>query len=313
MSGILLAADLGGSHVEYGLVRDASLLASGRFPVRKTCLELVLAELEKEVRSLISRQSVTHEELEGVAVGICAIVDGDSKVKAANGKYEDGVGFSFPQWAMKTFGLQGKAENDTRMALLGEHFAGAARGSDDAMLMTLGTGIGGAVMLGGKLMRSGSDKAGGLAGHLGVDWQGRVCTCGNRGCAEAEASTVALDAICREHHAFAKSVLSRTDGAIDFEQLFAAADAGDQLAAEVLARCVGVWSALTVTLIHAYDPQVMVFGGGVMRRADWILPQIREYVERYAWAEKDSVRIVATELGASAALLGAVPLLRGVA
>jgi glucokinase len=138
-------------------------------------------------------------QMAGVAVGICAIVHEDGSILAANGKYDDGVGFNFVRWCETEFGLPCKAENDTRLALIGEHFAGAAKGFDDAVLVTLGTGIGGAVVLGGKLLRSGSHKAGGLAGHLGVDWKGRICTCGNRGCAEAEASTGALDAICREH------------------------------------------------------------------------------------------------------------------
>jgi glucokinase len=83
------------------------------------------------------------------------------------------------------------------------------------------------------------------------------------------------------------------------------------VALEVLNYCIGVWSALTVSLIHAYDPQIILFGGGVMRRQELILPGIRDYVARHAWQGMEPVRIVPAVLDASAALLGALPLLRG--
>jgi len=306
-----MALDIGGSHVEYGIVCRDRLLAKDTIAVQCTSLTALLPQLEAGLHALARQSGMYPTQMVGVAVGICAIVHEDGSILATNGKYDDGVGFNFPRWCETRFGLPCKAENDTRLALIGEHFAGAAKGFDDAVLVTLGTGIGGAVVLGGKLLRSGSRKAGGLAGHLGVDWKGRACTCGNRGCAEAEASTVSLNAICREHAGYGRSVLAETMGAIDFETLFAAVDAEDAVACEVLEHCVGIWAALTVTLIHAYDPQVIVFGGGVMQRQEWILPRIREHVDRHAWAQKGSVSIVPSLLGPAAALLGALPLLQG--
>jgi len=115
-----------------------------------------------------------------------------------------------------------------------------------------------------------------------------------------------LDAICRELKDFSKSTLATATEAIDFHRLFDAADAGDALAQEVLDRCIGVWSALAVTLIHAYDPQIIVFGGGVMRRHEAILPRIREHVSRHAWAEPGSVKIVAGGAGVLCRAAGSV-------
>jgi glucokinase len=310
VSELAIGIDIGGSHVEYGFVRGSELLASETIPVREPLLKAVLPEVESGVRRLAGRLGLELHLMAGVALGICAIVDGANSLLATNGKYDDGVGFNFAQWSKSSFGLRCRAENDAGLALLGEHFAGAAWGFDDAVLITLGTGIGGAVMLNGKLLRSVGRKAGGLAGHLGVSWQGRICSCGNRGCAEAEASTASLDAICRDHESFAGSALSAAARTIDFRMLFEAADGGNTLAREVLDHCIGVWTSLTVSLIHAYDPQVLVFGGGVMHRQEAILPKIREHVGRHAWAEKDSVKIVPAMLGSSAALLGAFPLLR---
>ena len=309
MSEAAIAADIGGSHVEFGIVCEDRVLSSRTLEVREASIKVVLPKLEAGLRELLLEADVAQHAVVGVALGICAIADGTGSVLGANGKYDDGVGFDFAEWSKSSFGLPCRVENDTRLALLGEHFAGAAKGYDDAVLVTLGTGIGGAVILGGKLLTSSGHRAGGLAGHLGVAWNGRKCSCGNRGCAEAEASTSVLDAICRDTNGFEKSILATATEAINFRKLFDAADAGDALAHEILDRCIDVWSALSVTLIHAYNPQIIVFGGGVMLRHEAILPRIREHVSRHAWTEKDAVKIVPAALGSSAALLGALPLL----
>ncbi len=307
----MIGVDIGGSHVEYGVVGDGRVVLAESFSVKDTSLRTVVGELEVRIPALADKDGVRMSGVAGIAVGICALVEENESVLATNGKYDDGLGFDFMQWSKRRFGVRCRAENDTRLALLGEQFAGAARGYNDAVLITLGTGIGGAVMIGGKLLRSSGHRAGSLAGHLGVAWNGRLCSCGNRGCAEAEASTAALDAICREQDEFTGSALANADRLVDFRLLFEAIDAGDSLACRVLDRCIQVWSALTVSLIHAYDPKVIVFGGGVMRRQEAILPAIRRHVDRHAWAEPGSISIVTSALGSSATLLGGVPLLRG--
>jgi glucokinase len=305
-----IAIDMGGSHVKLGIVDEGGILAEDSLPVPCATLAAVLPQLNARIRALLAGCGIDARTMTGIGLGICAVADGNSSVLSANGKYDDAVGFDFARWAESTFGLPCVVENDTRLALLGEHSLGAARGFDDVVLVTLGTGIGGAVMLGGKLLRSRGHKAGGLAGHLVVAWNGRLCSCGNRGCAEAEASTTSLDEICRAHEGFAKSALASIENKIDFRTLFDAVDTGDSFAREVLDGSLRVWSALTVSLIHAYDPQVMVFGGGLMQRHESILPFVRDYVDRYAWTEKGSVSIVNSQLGSSAALFGALPLLR---
>jgi glucokinase len=310
MNEMAIAADIGGSHVGIGIQHEDRVIATETIRVRDTTLKAVLPELELAIRGLVAKAGVEMRQMTGVALGICAIADGASTVFAANGKYDDAVGFDFTRWSEASFGLTCRVENDSRLALLGEHFAGAAKGYDDAVMVTLGTGIGGAVMLGGKLLQSGGHKAGGLAGHLGVAWNGRTCSCGNRGCAETEGSTAFLDANCREREGFANSSLATAAKAIDFRMVFEAADAGDTFAQAVLDRCIGVWSALTVTLVHAYDPKVIVFGGEVMQRHESILSKIQKYVDRHTYGGSGSTKIVPAALGSSAALLGALPLLR---
>lgn len=311
MNELAAAVDIGGSHVEYGIVCGDGILASETMAVKDTSLRWVLQQLETRIPALAARCGTPMGTLSGLALGICTLVDRSGAVLSTNGKYSDGVGFDLSQWCERSFGLPFRAENDTRLALLGEHTAGAARGFDDAALVTLGTGVGGAVMLGGRLLRSRGCRAGALAGHLGVDWRGRQCSCGNRGCAEAESSTASLDHIAREQEGFAGSALADGAGPIDFRRLFAAVDVEDSLAQALLDRCIAVWSALAVSMIHAYDPQVIVFGGGVMERHEAILPALRAHVAAHAWMGEDGVAILPSALGASAALMGALPLLRG--
>ncbi len=311
MSELAIGVDVGGSHIACGILGDDRVLAFETISVKNARLSAVLPELESCIGSLLATWGGHPSAVSGMAVGICAVVDQTGSIAATNGKYDDGVGFNFARWSEQSFGLRCVVENDARLALLGEHHAGAAKGFADVVLVTLGTGIGGAVLLGGKLLRSEGGRAGGLAGHLGVDWRGRICTCGNRGCAEAEASTASLNAICQAWDGFAQSTLGETEAPIDFRCLFAAVDRGDRVAREILDHCVGVWSALTVSLMHAYDPRAILFGGGVMRRHETILPRIQEHVARHAWSGKHPVAILPAALGPNAALRGALPLLRG--
>jgi glucokinase len=176
-------------------------------------------------------------------------------------------------------------------------------------MVLLGTGIGTAVLLNGKPLRGLRNQAGSLGGHLPVRLHGRRCTCGGIGCAEAEASTWALGMVCREWVDFPQSALAQS-GAIDFRALFAAIDAGDRIAKGVFAHCMDVWGALAVGITHAYSPQVIILGGGVLARANDILPGLQARLNRDAWTPGGAVTIKASALGASAALRAAIPLLR---
>jgi glucokinase len=151
--------------------------------------------------------------------------------------------------------------------------------------------------------------AGTIGGHLPLVIGGRRCSCSNLGCAEAEASTAVLPELYAERVGEGRGILLNSSK-FGFAELFEAADAGDQPARAVLERCSEVWSALTVALIHAYDPEVVVFGGSVLKRAADILPPIERYVRAHAWTPGRVVTLRVATLGNNAALLGAIPLLR---
>ncbi len=307
-----IGIDLGGSHATIAVVAGDKLLASRQVALDSAQnLAPVLDAFATVIHKLLAELKMKTSECEGVALGFCGLADARTgRVVSTNKKYEDAPSIDFNAWSHREFGLRFGIENDARMALLGERHAGAARGCDDVVMITLGTGIGGAAMIEGKLLRGKHAQAGCLGGHLPARVRGRPCTCGAIGCLEAEASGWALPFIAHEWGGFPESALARADE-INFQALFELADAGDRVASEVRDYCLNVWACGAVGLIHAYDPERIVMGGGVMRRAGLILPYIQAYVNTHAWTPWGKVQVVAAQLGNDAGLFGALPLLTG--
>jgi glucokinase len=307
-----IGIDLGGSHATIALVKDDQVLGSHRVSLDSAQpLRPALDLFAEAIRKLLAKLQIDATECEGLALGFCGLADARTgRVVSTNKKYEDAPSIDFESWCRQEFGLRFAIENDARMALLGERHAGAARGCDNVVMITLGTGIGGAAMIEGKLLRGKHAQAGCLGGHLPARVGGRPCTCGAIGCLEAEASGWSLPLLAREWRCFSASKLAG-QGNIDFKMLFELADAGDRVAVEILDYCLKVWATGAVGLIHAYDPERIVMGGGVMRSAEIILPYIQTYVNQHAWTPWGKVEIVAAQLGNDAGLFGAIPLLTG--
>jgi glucokinase len=137
---------------------------------------------------------------------------------------------------------------------------------------------------------------------LTVRYGGRACACGNIGCAEAEASTGYLAELAKAQADFASSALAR-EPVLDFAAVFRLAANGDSCAQAIRDHSLLVWSSLAVNLIHAYDPELVILGGGIMASANVILPAVNEYVRRHAHTPWGKVRVAASELGDCAALV----------
>jgi glucokinase len=307
-----IGIDLGGSHATIAVVKSDQVLASHRISLDSgQALRPALDGFAAAIRKLVKDLQMNASECEGVALGFCGLADARvGRVVSTNKKYEDAPSIDFNAWCKEAFGLRFAIENDARMALLGERHVGAAQGCDNLVVITLGTGIGGAAMIEGKLLRGKHAQAGCLGGHLPAKVGGRACTCGAIGCLEAEASGWALPLMAHEWPGFAASKLARQQN-INFQMLFEMAEAGDRVAAEIREYCLEVWAAGAVGLIHAYDPEKIVIGGGVMRSASVILPYIQAYVNEHAWTPWGKVEIAAAQLGNDAGLFGAIPLLTG--
>lgn len=300
-----LAIDLGGSHVSCGVVSDGDLVATDTLSV-PDCNELspLLPELAGALRKVRDRAGMA---IGGVGLGFCGLVDErNNRIVSTNKKFVDAPDLDLNDWSERNLNAPLRVCNDARLALRGEMSAGAGRGNRDVVMFTLGTGIGGVVALDGRFPSGAHGLAACLAGHVPVTLSGRQCTCGGQGCAESEASGWALPLVCREHPLFVTSRLADTE--LNFLNLFALAGEGDYVATSVRDHCLKVWGVATVAAVLAYDPSIVIFGGGVMKAADVILPSVREYVRQNTWAPLGQPQIVAAKLGNQAALYGVEPL-----
>jgi glucokinase len=306
----VLAIDFGGTHAMCGVVENRTIMACEAIDADSSQgLSTLLPSVADTFRALVKKLGLSLDTFDGIAAGFPGLVDSRAgQVLSTNAKYEDAPNVDIPAWSQATLHLPLRIENDARMALLGEFYAGAARGFTEVVMMTLGTGIGGVAMLEGKLLRGKHSQAGCLGGHIPILFNGRRCTCGGIGCAEAEAAGWSLPLILEEWPEASSSALAKYQK-VGFKELFEEAAAGDQVAVAIRDRCLSVWCADAVALVHAYDPEIIVMGGGVMKSAGSIVPVIQSHVENYAWTAWGKVQVRPAELGNNAALLGAVPLL----
>jgi glucokinase len=223
------------------------------------------------------------------------------RITAINAKWSDAPGLDLSDWARGQWQAPLTLENDAVAALAGEWRHGAAQGADGAVMLTLGTGIGAAAVVDGRLLH-GSHGQAGIAGHLTVQVGGRRCSCGNHGCAEAEASTSVLPELARSDPRFATSALAR-EAVLDYAAVFRLASA-DDLARALRERALAVWGALAVSLVHAYDPEVLLVGGGIAAAGDALLDPLRQHLHAHAWTPWGRVELRPTRLADDAALLG---------
>jgi glucokinase len=305
-----IALDLGGTRIKIGVIDGNAILASSMIEAFSgNGLRARLQSIEEAVFELLRTYHIPLNDIVGVGVSIPGIVDPRQKtVLSVNQKYFDSVGFDFKGWAREKFGLPIYLENDARAALVGEWRFGAGVGFDNIVMVTLGTGVGGAAIIEGKLLHGKHYQAGCLGGHFTINFVGQLCNCGNIGCVETEASSWSLPQQAMNDAEFQQSLLSRS-GFIDYEKLFAAAKKNDALSGKLVHNSLLAWGSCVVNLIHAYDPELVIVGGGIMRSADVILPFIRKYVDSLAWTPWGKVTIAVARDTDNAALLGIAQLM----
>lgn len=299
-----LAADFGGRRIKLGLVRNGVVIAQDVLPAEADRpLAERLPAVAHALEKLCSQAGVEAGDRRGIGFSYPSIIDTpNARILDHFGKFGDVRTFDLREWARERLGLPLAIDNDARMALIGEWRHGAGRESDNVAIITLGAGLGVSAVIEGRVLRGVHGQAGILGGHTTVRYSGRPCVCGNIGCAEAEASTSVLEKIARKHPKFETSAL-KSEPVIDYASLFRLAAMGDRCASELQEHTLQVWSALAVNVIHTYDPELLIFGGGVMGSADLILPRVREHVAKHAHTPWGQVRIVASELGDHAALV----------
>lgn len=303
----IVGIDLGGTVIKAGLLEDGHLVDTLRMPADSASgLAPRLGPLSDAVDSMLEKNGIGPSGLEGLALAFPGIADIKRKGAAAvNAKYPDAPSLDLAGWAASRWPHADFAiDNDARMALAGEWKSGAAKGRENVVMMTIGTGIGTGAVVDGRLIYGRNFCAGSLGGHFVLDYRGRTCTCGNVGCVEALASSFFLPEIISSC-AGVSGAFKEDPANMNFKELFRKYKEKDQEAEVVVNECMDVWSAAIVTYIHAYDPETVVLGGGVMKSADVILPYVRKKVNDLAWCPGGPVEIVAAALGDDAALAGA--------
>lgn len=287
-----LCIDFGGTEIKLAIIEGTGILASDRVPVTGGIADLDAAFAAS--RALIER---TGSEPTAVGIAVPGVVDPASgRMLHANNKYDFLRDFDLQTWAIEHLDLPAVVENDARAALIGETSTGSAAGERDAVLVTLGTGIGTAAMIDGVALRGVTGHAGILGGHVTTDVHGPVCPCGNVGCGEALASAWAL----RERETFRlPSVAQRVSSAEaappslndpqapTMSELFE----GDEHA-DIRDSFLRVWGATVVTLCHMYDPRVVILSGGILRAGDAVRVPIEAYVREHLWPSMTAPRFV---------------------
>ena len=313
MTQYALASDLGGTHLRVGLVdRDGnvvhrnSVLAEA-FRGRDYLLDLFVRELEAAA-ARVDRRAIV-----GIGVAQAGPTNSDDGTMYNPPHLPGWDGFSAKPTFERRLGLVSSHANDATAAALAEYAYGAGRGARHLLFMAIGTGIGGGIVIDGRLY-TGARGFAGEVGHISIDHSGPLCPCGNRGCLEMLASGDALGRIARERLASGErsSILEFSGGELERVAGPAVADAarsGDELALSIM-RDAGTHLGVGILgLLNALDVERVVLGGGVLGSMDLMMPwAIRAIEERAIVPYERGVPVVMSELGDDAGLLGAAAL-----
>ena len=292
---MILAIDIGGTSVKLGLVDESGVIharheASVSFdgyktPLLDTVLQKAKAFLEQEKVCVI-----------GIGVSATGQVDDrNGVVIGTNGKIPGYEGSRIKETFERELGLETHVLNDANAAALGEAFAGRAKGFEHVLMVTLGTGVGGGIVLGGKLY-GGTRGIAGELGHFTLYQDGMPCPCGKRGCFESYASTTALIRLVKES----------TGETLSGREIFARAKTGEAALLAALDRWIDDIAAGLSGLVHIFNPQLIVIGGGVCAQEELLMKPLRKRVMDMVMPRfGEGLLIESAGLGNDAGLIGA--------
>ena len=307
-----IGIDLGGTNIAVGVVNERHEIVSHTSvpTLAHRSPEAVIADMGHAVQAALDQAGVTAADCASIGVGSPGTCDSDRGVvvRAYNlGWYEVPV----CQMLTERFGIPARLSNDANCAALAEYVAGAGVGCHNMVLITLGTGVGGGIIIDGKIY-AGMRSAGAELGHTVLVLDGEPCTCGRRGCWEAYASATALirqtgQAALAHPESLLASIPAQD---INGRTAFDAAEQGDAAARAVVARyCEYVAAGLT-DLVNALAPERILLGGGISRQGESLLGPVREYVAAHCFGQRQGAIPVIAEakLGNEAGIIGAAAL-----
>lgn len=301
-----IGIDLGGTIIKIGLSQLGKIIAHKKLEAdSKNGLGVRLEAIADAIDEMLAEVRVPINSIGGVFLAFPGIVDVRAKrVVSTNAKYDDAPSIDLQEWCYRHWNVPLVIDNDARAAVVGEWKFGAAKGYENVVMMTIGTGIGTGVIIGGRPLYGQHFRAGSLGGHFIIDYKGRRCTCGNIGCVEAYASSYFLPIIISENNLISEEFRIK-ESRLGFKRIFELSALGNADAEIIVRECMDAWSAAIVNYIHAYDPQIVILGGGVMNSKEKILPYVQSKVDALAWCPDNKVEIVSSSLGDNVALLAA--------
>ena len=305
-----IGIDLGGTNIVAGVVNEQyQIVASDKC---KTAMprpaEAIVADMAKVAFGAVEKAGISMEDIEYIGVGspgVCnratGIVENSNNLQFDNLPLCDMLG--------KLTGRKIYIENDANAAALGEVKAGAAKGANTCVCITLGTGIGGGVLIDGKIY-SGFNFAGAELGHTVIVADGEPCSCGRKGCWEAYASATALiRQTKRAMEAHPESIMwSMTDiDNVSGRTAFDAMRKGDETAKAVVDQYIRYLSTGLINMINIFQPEIMCIGGGICNEGETLLGPVKEQIKKevYSVNSDKETQICVAQLGNDAGVIGA--------
>ncbi len=293
---ITIGIDLGGSNIKAALVNPAGNYI---YPViEKTESDQGYKFLMNQVNSIIrALTSLSPEPPTGVGIGVCGLMDKHNRRVVAATNLSMLKGKHIPKDLSELGKIPVLMDNDVNCMALGEGIAGSAKGKKHYVALTLGTGVGGAVVSGGSFI-SGHQGGGGEIGHVQIHHSGPVCGCGSNGCLESYIGKQAVhDYITRNY--------PRLKG-YEISEINKMAEAGDDDAVEVFDYIAKMLAVALASVVNIFNPQLIVLGGGISNAGELIIePLLAEIKKRAFQPYTRSLRIVTAKLGEWAGVIGA--------
>lgn len=302
-----LGVDLGGTNARYGLVaEDGRIIRQGRFAVRsERGPEPILEQLTGCLQA-IQEGLFEDERPRGLAMGVAGQVLPDRGVLLFSPNLPGWTNIPLGDRLSRALGLPVRVENDANLYALGEWLAGAGRGLDNLLLVTLGTGVGGGLILNGRLW-NGAYGTAAEVGHMQVEPEGLLCACGARGCLETIASATAIARTARQWIAQGRPFEFQGDPkSLTSARLCDLARAGDNLARQVFERAGWAIGHVLADVFNLLGLEGVVIGGGAAQAYEFIHPRMFEvFASRVLTVDPEIIRFAPTALGDDAPLVGA--------
>lgn len=308
MSKYCFGIDVGGTTVKMGMFTpDGDVVDKWEIPTRtENQGNQILPDIARAIDNKLASMSVAKEDVIGIGVGVPGPVDRKGVIhRAVNLGWDV---FNMEEALSKLVGVPVKGGNDANVAALGEMWKGGGKGYDDLVLVTLGTGVGGGVIVGSKML-TGATGAGGEIGHIHIeDNETEQCGCGNYGCLEQYASATGVVRLAKRKLAETDAESILRDGEISAKSVFDAVKAGDAVAMEIAEQFGEYLGKGLASVAAVSNPEVFVIGGGVSKAGEILIDYIQKYYRKYVFHASRNAKFVLATLGNDAGIYGAAKL-----